>query len=88
MKKKMSLPDRWHVGQKGIVKYLKPYLDLPDNIKYAWRRVKRWHVRYNLPIEYQPNGVPYLDPDMFIAWWYRYLELQREQRVQQKMRRR
>lgn len=62
----------WYVGRKAIIKYLKQYIDLPDNLVYAWQKVRRWRVRYGLPIGTQPNDKPYIDPEEFDSWWAKY----------------
>ncbi len=68
----------WYIGRKAIIQYLRPYLDLSPDIHMAWQKVRRWRIRYGLPIEVQPNDKPYIDPAMFEAWWSRYLHKRHE----------
>jgi len=65
----------WYVGRKAIIQYLRPYLDLSPDIHMAWQKIRRWRIKYGLPIDSQPNMRPYIDPAVFEAWWDRYLAL-------------
>ncbi len=69
----------WHIGRKAIIAFLRPYLDLPDKPENAWQKVCRWRDRYGLPIEYQPNGKPYLDQAVFFEYWRIFLKKQQAQ---------
>lgn len=62
----------WHIGRKAIISYLRPYLGLSPDKDTAWFMVRRWRIRYRLPIQTQPNGKPFLDPAEFELWWARY----------------
>lgn len=63
--------DKWLIGSKAIVLYLRTVMDLSSDSQIAWQRVRRWK-KYGLPIEKMPNGRPYLDERIFIDWWRRY----------------
>ena len=62
------------VTRKAIIAYLKPLIDLSDNQKMARQKIRRWRIKYGLPVESQPNNSPYIDPATFEAWWNAYLE--------------
>ena len=62
----------WHVGRKAIIAYLRPYLGLSQDNETAWFMVRRWRIRYKLPVETMPNGKPCLDPAIFEIWWGKY----------------
>ena len=64
--------EEWQVGRKEIVAFLRPYIKLNPDADKAWRTVRRWRIRYGLPIDTQPNGKPYIDPPRFTRWWNRY----------------
>jgi hypothetical protein len=66
--------DKWHIGRKAIIKYLKPYLALSDDQYMAWKKVRRWRINYGLPILSQPTNKPYIDAEEFETWWKEYLE--------------
>ena len=66
----------WHIGRKAIIEYLRPYLDLPEDLKTAWQKVRRWRLRYGLPIESQPNGKPYVDQGVFLEYWSKFSKRQ------------
>ena len=63
-----------YIGRKPIIAYLKPLIGLSDDQKMAWQKIRRWRIKYGLPVESQPNTSPYLDPATFEAWWQAYLE--------------
>lgn len=62
----------WHVGRKAIIAYLDPFLSLAPDPAMAWKKIRRWRIRYGLPIDTQPSGKPYIDPDRFVRWWNHY----------------
>jgi len=64
----------WIVGRKAIVAYLRPFLGLAEDVKPAWRALRRWIKKYNFRIRYLPNGIPYLDPIEFQVYWDAYLK--------------
>lgn len=64
----------WHVGRKAIIEYLRPYLALSMDQTIAWQKIRRWRMRYGLPILAQPTDKPYIDPEEFERWWKTYLE--------------
>lgn len=68
----IKTPGKWHIGRKAIIAYLRPYLDLPDSLEFAWRKILRWKQRYGLPVESQPNGKPYVDQAVFLLYWSRF----------------
>lgn len=60
---------KWHIGRKGIIAYLTPFLDLSDDQATAWNKIRRWRRRYGLPVQLQPNGKPYVDEAVFEMYW-------------------
>lgn len=63
----------WYVGRKEICAYLRPYLSLSKDTAMAWQKVRRWRIKYGLPILKQPTDKPYIDPEEFQRWWKEYL---------------
>ncbi len=70
----------WHVGRKAIIAYLRPYLNLSEDSEVAWNMIRRWRKHYELPIDTQPNGKPYVDPDVFSRYWEHCHSMKRERK--------
>lgn len=65
---------QWHIGRKAMIEYLRPFLDLSDDLTIAWNKVRRWRRRYGLPVAVQPNGKPYIDEADFEMYWARFMK--------------
>lgn len=72
------------VGMKEIVLYLRPYLGLANDLKQAWKMVKRWQMNYGLCVRQMPNNHPYIDKEEFEVYWAIYEQKMQERRNMRK----
>ncbi len=56
------------LGTTATIAYVRPYIKLNPKPKEAWRKLKRWSRDYDLPLECDPAGHPFLDPVLFRRW--------------------
>ena len=56
-------------GAKSIVPYMRRFVTLHSEQDEAWRTLKRWKKHKGFPIEYAPNGEPFIVESKFIVWW-------------------
>lgn len=51
------------IGREEIVMLVEQHAPVT-----TWRTIRAWKKKYGLPIEYYPNGKPYLDEQKFVTW--------------------
>jgi hypothetical protein len=54
------------VGREEIITLVEQFLPIT-----TWRTVRAWKAKYGLPIEYFPNGRPFLSEQKLTAWMER-----------------
>lgn len=57
------------VSSKSIVFYLRKFMKLHKDPGEAWRTIKRWKKKYNLPIHREINGQPSIIPEEIIVYF-------------------
>jgi len=57
------------VGTKAIVPFLRRFMDLNPDTAKAWRTIKDWKRKYNLPIHMELNRQPSVIPEEIMLFF-------------------